>query len=108
MDIIGLGREIRKLRREKGIGIKLLAKAVGVDHSYISKIEREKVLPSVPLIHKIASHLGADPDPLLIAAGKLPADIQRIFYDFSKEASALLRESFGKYTAPAQQEKSRS
>lgn len=97
MESTGFGKRLRDLRHSKGIGIKVLAKAVGVDHSYISKIERAKVLPSISIIRKLANHLGTDPDPLLIAAGKLPPDIQRIFYTYPKEASSLLRESFGEY-----------
>lgn len=99
----GFGYEIRKLRQARKIGIKVLAKAVDVDHSYISKIERNKVVPSLQLIQKIARHFGANPNSLLVAAGKLPPDIQKLFYTYPKEVTTILRESFSEYGLKGQE-----
>lgn len=91
------GQRVRELRKKKGIGIKPLAKQLGVNYSYLSKLESGKALPSEDLVHKIAIYLGAESDGLLIAAGKLPQDIKKLFYEYPDEVAAVLRETFSEY-----------
>ena len=49
--------------------------------TYLSKIENEKLdfgdYPSEAVIQKLAKALDADPDELLLLAGKIPDDIRR-------------------------------
>lgn len=54
---------------------------VGISHTYVSKIENEKLdfgdYPSEELICKMAAALEADEDELLILAKKIPNHIKR-------------------------------
>lgn len=51
-----------------------LAKAVGMDYTYINKIENDKVGPPTDeKIRKLAAVLLGDPERLILLAGRLPA-----------------------------------
>jgi HTH-type transcriptional regulator, competence development regulator len=75
------GQKIRDLRRTKKMGQRALADAVGVSHTYISKIENHRLdfgdYPSNELIVKLAEALDADPDELLVLAEKVPEPIRQ-------------------------------
>ena len=75
------GHRIRELRESKKMDQRQLAAAVGVNFTYIGKIENEKLdfghYPSEQLIIKLARALGADGDELLLNARKIPARIRR-------------------------------
>ena len=52
------GKNIRKIREEKGYGINELSRISGVNASYISALERdEKKNPSVEILTKLANSL---------------------------------------------------
>ena len=75
------GERIRHLRKEKNLSQRDLATKVGVNFTYISKIENEKLdfgdYPSEDLIRKLAKALRADADELLILAEKIPEAIKK-------------------------------
>jgi transcriptional regulator with XRE-family HTH domain len=75
------GERIRQLRKEKNLSQRDLATKVGVNFTYISKIENEKLdfgdYPSEELIRKLAKALRADADELLILAEKIPEAIKK-------------------------------
>ena len=78
------GARVRELRKAKGHTLRSLAPLVGVGFTYLSKIESGKLdfgdAPSVDLIVRIAEALDADPDDLILSAGRIPRSIQnRIF-----------------------------
>src|SRR3989344_126301 len=50
------GIEIKKLRLKRGENITELAKKLGVDRSYISKIENGHEKPPLPLLNSLFSH----------------------------------------------------
>lgn len=52
-----IGRRIRKIRVERGLTQKELASKVGIDFTYIGKIERGEQLPSLKILLKIADAL---------------------------------------------------
>ena len=69
MQRIEFGPVIRKLREQAGLNQRELAGKVGIDVSYLSKIENGVVQPpSQELIIKLANALGADKDELLTLA----------------------------------------
>jgi transcriptional regulator with XRE-family HTH domain len=74
------GKRIRQLRQAKGLGQRALAKRVGSNFTYISKIETGKLdfgsYPSEAMIHKLAEALDADEDELLMLAEKIPEKIK--------------------------------
>jgi transcriptional regulator with XRE-family HTH domain len=75
------GERIRELRKALNLGQRELAKKIGVSHTYVSKIENEKLdfgdYPSEELIVKIAKELDANLDELLTLAKKVPDDIKQ-------------------------------
>jgi len=52
-----IGERVRHARRVKGYQLRDLAEKVGCSESLLSKIENDKVLPSLQMLHKIATEL---------------------------------------------------
>ena len=52
-----IGRRIKRIRLERGFTQKELASKVGIDFTYIGKIERGEQLPSLKILLKIAETL---------------------------------------------------
>jgi transcriptional regulator with XRE-family HTH domain len=75
------GERIRQLRTQRRLGQRALADAVGVNFTYISKIENGKLdfgdYPSEELILRLADALEVDAEELLLLAEKIPARIRR-------------------------------
>jgi len=73
------GRTLRELRRSKGVSQRELAEKVGVDFSYISKIENDRLPPpAADTIVKICNALEVPPDKLLALSGKIPSELRNI------------------------------
>lgn len=74
------GARLRSLRRARMMSQRDLAGRVGLDFTYVSKIENDRSPPpSASTIERIATELAADKDELLALAGKVPDDIQEMF-----------------------------
>jgi len=75
------GERLRDLRKAKGLSQRALGDIVGVNFTYVSKIENEKLdfaqFPSEDHIRKLAEALDADVDELLLLAKKIPDQIKR-------------------------------
>jgi transcriptional regulator with XRE-family HTH domain len=75
------GERVRELRQDKKLTLRALAGLVGVNFTYLSKIENGKLdfgdYPGEGLIVKLAKALGADEEELLLLAEKVPASIRR-------------------------------
>ena len=75
------GERLRQLRQARNLSQRDLAEQVGVNFTYISKIENEKLdfaqFPGEELIRKLAKALEADEDELLILAQKIPEQIKK-------------------------------
>jgi HTH-type transcriptional regulator, competence development regulator len=70
------GQLLRDLRRIKGVNQRDLASKVGVDFSYISKLENDRLPPpAADTVVKICEVLGVEPDNLLSVSGKVPSDV---------------------------------
>ena len=70
------GIRLRELRNKSGMTQRELAQKVGVDFSYLSKIESGAVPPPSPkVISRIAMALKADENELITLAGRIPPDI---------------------------------
>ena len=72
------GNRLRELRRQKGFTLRELASLAGVDFTYLSKVENDRVpyTPAVATIRTLARALGVDPIDLLTLANKLPAELE--------------------------------
>jgi HTH-type transcriptional regulator, competence development regulator len=70
---------LRELREERGESLRSAAQQLGVDPSYLSRLERGEKASSGELIRK-AARLYAVPEEMLeLAEGRLPADVIAIF-----------------------------
>jgi transcriptional regulator with XRE-family HTH domain len=73
--------------------VRQVAARVGLEPSYLSKIERgEQPPPSEESIRALARDLGEDPDVLLAMAGKVSTDLQRIILKRPALVAQLLRD----------------
>jgi transcriptional regulator with XRE-family HTH domain len=74
------GERLRELRKAKNLSQRTLGEKIGIDFTYLSKIESERLdfaqYPSEALIRKLAEALDADVDELLLLAKKIPPDIR--------------------------------
>ena len=73
------GQYLRGLRRSREVSQRELAERVGVDFSYISKVENGRVPPpSGDTIARICEVLSVPSDELLAMTGKMPTQIRRM------------------------------
>ena len=75
------GDFLRSLRKEKKKTQRDLAREVGIDHTYLSKVENQApgfTSPSEPTLRKLASALETDADEMITAAGKVPSDVRQM------------------------------
>lgn len=95
---IGFGAYVRKhreaLRREDpGFSVRRVAARIGVEPSYLSKVERGEVAPpSEATIVRLAEALREDPDVLLALAGKVSSQLQSIIRQRPRLFADLLQE----------------
>ena len=87
------GHTLRQLRRAKGVSQRDLAKRVGVDFSYISKMENDRLPPpSADTVLKICEALEESPDKLLALTGKVPTTVRKMI-GTSPAALQFIREA---------------
>ena len=87
------GQTLKEIRRSKGVTQRQLAAAVGVDFSYISKVENDRMSPpAADTIVKICQKLGVPPDELLAMTGKMPTSIKEAISE-NQAAQQFLREA---------------
>lgn len=73
---MGFGQTIKKLRKERGVSQRDLAEQSGIDFTYLSKIENNRMEPpSEEAIRRIAKNLSANVDELILLANKFPSDL---------------------------------
>jgi HTH-type transcriptional regulator, competence development regulator len=70
------GEHIRRWRKERGVGLRRFAMAIGVSPTFVSRMERSLgALPSEATIHKMAVYFDKNPDELLALADKVASDV---------------------------------
>ncbi|MDZ7290665.1 MAG: helix-turn-helix domain-containing protein [candidate division KSB1 bacterium] len=70
------GQALRDIRRAKNLSQRELAQKTGVDFSYISKIENDRLPPpAADTIVKICEILDVPPEQLLALTGKVPSEV---------------------------------
>jgi transcriptional regulator with XRE-family HTH domain len=89
------GAFIRREREGKEIGLREMAKMIGVSPTYMSKVERDEFLPPAEdKVRAIANIVGCDVDELLALAGRVSSDVTDIIKR-RPELAALLRTTKG-------------
>ena len=56
-----VARNLRILRKQKGLSQEELAFRAGINRNYVGQIEREEKSPTVDLIEKLSTPLGIEP-----------------------------------------------
>ena len=88
-------RDRRELLRagDTKYSVRQVAKRIGLEPAYLSKIERGEVAPpSEAKVRALAEDLGEDPDVLLAMAGKVSTDLLEIIRKRPKLFGQLIRE----------------
>jgi len=77
-----LGERIRRVRKERGLGLRQTATKTGISATFLSRVEtgKEAATPSEDTLRKIAEVLGDDFDELMHLAGRIPTS----FKDYMK------------------------
>ena len=79
--------------QDPAFSIRRVAERVGLEPSYLSKIERgEEAPPSEEKVRALAADLKEDPDVLLALAGKVSSDLQEIIRRRPALFGELIRE----------------
>ena len=92
------GKFIRSVRdnrfkEDRSFSVRQVAQRIGVEPSYLSKIERDQVAPpSEATIRRLAGELGEDADLLLAMAGKVSSDLRDIILRRPQLFAELLRQ----------------
>ena len=86
-----LGQRIRELRQARKLTQRQLAGMAGIDFTYLSKIENDRLehMPSLQKIRDLARDLGADELELMDLANKVPPVLEVIARD--KDALRFFR-----------------
>ena len=79
MDEENFGQYLKKIRLTHNVSQRELANNIGVDFTYLSKIENGKLEPPAEdTIKKIADYLGENADHLILLANKIPSDYKEV------------------------------
>ena len=76
---MNFGERLREMRKEKGLTLREVAERAGIDFTYLSKIENERIpyTPAVETIRQLADALSVDSIELLTLAGSSPKNWRR-------------------------------
>ena len=90
------GAIVRRERERREIGLRQMAKMIGVSPTYLSKLERDHFPPPAEdKVKKIAEIIGRDPDELLALAGRVASDLKAIIQGHPREMASFLRTANG-------------
>ena len=90
------GAFIRRERESREIGLRKMAKMIGVSPTYLSKVERDEFAPPAEdKVKAIALIIGCDEDELLARAGRVASDLSDIIKGRPVLLAALLRTTKG-------------
>ena len=86
------GALVRREREARDIGLREMAKLIGVSPTYLSKVERDEFKPPAEdKVRAIAITIEQDVDELLALAGRVSSDLSDIIRKKPRETAALLR-----------------
>jgi len=86
------GESVRRERELKDIGLREMARMIGVSATYLSKVERDEFLPPTEnKVRAIAAILGRDVDELLALANRVSSDLTDIIKNRPREMASFLR-----------------
>ncbi len=72
-----LGDILREARLAKKLGLRELAREMGITPSYVSDIENDRRIPSEEVFRKLSTRLDLNADELLALAGRFSEEAER-------------------------------
>lgn len=109
-----IGAHIKKLRKHRQLGVKVLARKIKIDHSYLSRIEAGIVQPSELVVKRLASVLKCEEEELMLLANRVPKQWRNAIRRAPAQLASVIGEQVGEYggvnviTAPNLKRKSPS
>lgn len=91
-----IGKVLKKLRKDKGVAQGVFAKDIGIQHSYLSLIEGDKLEASLPLLKKICSLLGV-PLPIVMFMGLEDSDVKEDKQELFKSVKPVMDKIIEQY-----------
>jgi HTH-type transcriptional regulator, competence development regulator len=87
------GTLIRQKRKDKGYSQRELAKLIGLDFTYLSKLEnnRAEYAPKEDVIRDIAHNLDLDEEALIFLAGRIPQQDEEVLKQHYQDMPTLFR-----------------
>jgi HTH-type transcriptional regulator, competence development regulator len=84
---------IRQARKNKGLSQRELAEILGLDFTYLSKLEndRAKYAPKEEIIRELARHLELNQEELIFLSGRIPQQEEDTLKQHYKEMPSLFR-----------------
>lgn len=84
---------IRNARKEKGYSQRELAKILGLDFTYLSKLENDRAdyAPKEDVIRALAKNLDLDEEELIFLAGRIPQQEEDLLKQHYKTMPTLFR-----------------
>ena len=90
------GALVRREREAREIGLREMAKMIGVSPTYLSKVERDEFRPPAEdKVTAIAKIIGHDADELLALAGRVASDLTDVIKRRPREMATFLRAANG-------------
>jgi transcriptional regulator with XRE-family HTH domain len=90
------GTLVRRERKAREIGLREMAKIIGVSPTYLSKVERDEFRPPAEdKVKAIAKIIGRDADELLALAGRVASDLADVIKRHPREMATFLRAANG-------------
>ncbi len=77
--VAGIACVVKARRKAMNLSQRALAKCLKTSRTYISKIERGRILPTIDLLERIAQELGMSMALLLSFAAIPPSDFRKVF-----------------------------
>ena len=87
------GQLIRQARKEKGYSQREVAEIIGLDFTYLSKLEnsRAEYPPKEDVIRSLARRLDLDEEELIFLAGRIPQGGEELLKQHYKNMPTLFR-----------------
>lgn len=83
-----VGLKLKKLREELGLTLREVGKRIGIDHSYIAKIEKGK-MPSLEKLKKLCALYGVSVSSLFGEEIELPEELRGLGIDWIRHARSM-------------------